>query len=68
MRDRIGVKLCHEVGIKNMAWSSDFPHHGNDWPNSQRVFSALVGGLDVTREERERLMWRNAAKVWKIEI
>ncbi len=67
MRDKIGVKLRHEVGIRNMAWSSDFPHHGNDWPNSHRVFSGLVTGLDVSRDDRERLMWKNAAEVWGIE-
>lgn len=68
MRDRIGVKLRHEVGIRNMAWSSDFPHHGNDWPNSRRVSSTLLAGLDVTEEERERLLWKNAAETWGLEL
>jgi hypothetical protein len=29
--DRSGVAVRHLVGVDNMAWSTDFPHHGNDW-------------------------------------
>ena len=27
--DRNGVSVRHQVGIENMAWSTDFPHHGD---------------------------------------
>ena len=34
--DRTGVELRHRVGVDNMMWSSDYPHHGNDWPYSRK--------------------------------
>ena len=34
--DRSGVAVRHQVGVDNMAWSTDFPHHGNDWPYSRK--------------------------------
>ncbi len=32
IKDAIGIQLRHDVGVRNMAWSTDFPHHGCDWP------------------------------------
>jgi len=50
--DRSGVALRHAVGVENMMWSSDYPHHGNDWPYSRKVINDTMA--DVPAEERER--------------
>jgi predicted TIM-barrel fold metal-dependent hydrolase len=50
------------VGIDNMAWSTDFPHHGNDWPYSRKVIDALF--VDVPEEERRKIVCDNAARFW----
>ena len=37
VRDDNGFANRHEVGVDNMMWSTDYPHHGNDWPYSRKV-------------------------------
>jgi len=60
--DRIGVQVRHAVGIDNLAWSTDFPHHGNDWPFSRRTIEEHF--TDVPAEEREKIVCTNAARLY----
>ncbi|MCZ7528486.1 MAG: amidohydrolase [Acidimicrobiia bacterium] len=62
IKDRIGVVLRHDVGVENMAWSSDFPHHGNDWPYSRAVISEMLQG--VPKAERDLIVGGNAARIY----
>ena len=60
--DRNGISVRHQVGVENMAWSTDFPHHGNDWPYSRRVIDGLFA--DVPEDERRKIICTNAARFW----
>jgi predicted TIM-barrel fold metal-dependent hydrolase len=60
--DRSGVAVRHLVGVDNMAWSTDFPHHGNDWPYSRRTIDMLFA--EVPADEREKIVCGNAARFW----
>ena len=60
--DRSGVAVRHLVGVENMAWSTDFPHHGNDWPYSRKTIDTLFA--DVPTEERRKIVCENAARFW----
>jgi predicted TIM-barrel fold metal-dependent hydrolase len=60
--DRNGITVRHQVGVDNMAWSTDFPHHGNDWPYSRRVIDGLMA--DVPEEERHKIVCANAGRFW----
>jgi predicted TIM-barrel fold metal-dependent hydrolase len=60
--DRAGIAARHLVGVDNMSWSTDFPHHGNDWPYSRRVIADLFA--DVPDEERRKIVCDNAARFW----
>src|SRR5258706_12818182 len=46
--DRTGVELRNRVGVENMMWSSDYPHHGNDWPYSRKVIEETMGAINET--------------------
>jgi predicted TIM-barrel fold metal-dependent hydrolase len=50
IQDRFGIANRHAVGIENMAWSTDYPHHGCDWPYSRKVAGEMLG--DVSQLER----------------
>lgn len=62
IRDPSGVRNRHAVGIGNMMWASDFPHHINDWPNSRWLINETSAG--VPADETHRIFCRNAAELY----
>jgi predicted TIM-barrel fold metal-dependent hydrolase len=63
--DRSGIALRHAVGVDNMMWSSDYPHHGNDWPYSRKVIDDTMG--HIAADERARITGANAARIWHLD-
>jgi predicted TIM-barrel fold metal-dependent hydrolase len=62
--DRSGVQVRHQIGVDNMSWSTDFPHHGNDWPYSRKVIDELF--VNVPEEEKKKIISQNAVKFWNL--
>jgi predicted TIM-barrel fold metal-dependent hydrolase len=60
--DRNGVENRYGVGVDNMMWSSDYPHHGNDWPYSRMTIDSMMSSID--RDERCRIVGANAARIF----
>jgi len=48
IEDTAAIRLRHEVGMRNLTWSTDYPHSGTDWPDSavtiERVFQGVPRG------------------------
>ncbi len=65
MVDHNGVSVRHQVGLSNLSWSTDFPHHGNDWPYSRKVIDELF--VNVPEDERRKIICDNAARFWNLE-
>ncbi len=64
MEDFNGVQQRHAVGVDNMLWSTDYPHHGNDWPYSRKVINEMFSGVD--RDERYRIVAGNAVRLFSL--
>jgi predicted TIM-barrel fold metal-dependent hydrolase len=64
MVDRYAVQNRHVLGVENLMWSSDYPHHGCDWPETRRVVNEMF--RDVPAHERQRICARNAAELYKL--
>ena len=62
VRDDNGLRNRHEIGVDNMMWSTDYPHHGNDWPYSRRVIAETTAGMPV--DERDRIVAGNAVRIF----
>jgi predicted TIM-barrel fold metal-dependent hydrolase len=62
IRDPYGVRNRHDVGIENMVWASDFPHHINDWPYSRRIINEMCVGVPAA--ERRKLFCENAGRLY----
>jgi predicted TIM-barrel fold metal-dependent hydrolase len=60
--DRNGVQNRYGVGVDNMMWSSDYPHHGNDWPYSRMTIDSMMSHID--RDERRRIVGANATRIF----
>ncbi len=64
--DRTGIALRHQAGINNIMWSSDYPHHGNDWPYSRKVIEETMNGIPAA--EKALIVGGNAARVWELDL
>jgi predicted TIM-barrel fold metal-dependent hydrolase len=64
MVDFTGVQMRHMVGVDNMMWSTDYPHHGNDWPYSRKTINEMMVGVDP--DERYRIVAGNAVRIFKL--
>ena len=56
--------LRHRIGVRNMMWSTDYPHPVTAWPNSRRIVAEQFAG--VPPEDRELIVSGNAARVWNL--
>jgi predicted TIM-barrel fold metal-dependent hydrolase len=65
MHDYSGITLRHSVGVANMLWSSDNPHHGNDWPYARKLIAEMMHDVDPT--EKQQLVAGNAARIYKLD-
>ena len=62
MDDPAGVATRDLVGIENLMWSSDYPHHESTWPDSREVFERLF--IDVPLQDRRKIVAENAARLY----
>lgn len=63
--DRYGVLNRHAIGVANMAWSSDYPHHGCDWPYSRKVIRENLEG--VPARERYDILAGNVVRLYGLD-
>lgn len=63
--DVVGLSIRHAVGVENMMWSTDYPHHGCDWPYSRKVIDETFVGIDA--EERHKILAGNAVRHWNLD-
>src|SRR5262245_32849447 len=64
--DRYGVQNRHVIGLDNIMWSTDYPHHGCDWPHSRKTVAAMFEGVPAA--ERRQITYGNAARLYKIKV
>ena len=63
--DRYGVANRHSIGVDNMMWSTDYPHHGADWPYSRKVIDEMFQG--VAADERQKMLAANCVRLYGLE-
>ena len=65
IREPFAVLNRHSIGVDNMMWSSDYPHHRHDWPYSRRIIQD--GFLNVPDEEKRKMVYSNAAQLYGLQ-
>lgn len=58
------VRNRYDVGIANMLWSTDYPHHRTDWPYSRKVIAENFQG--VPEAERYQITCGNAVRIYQL--
>jgi predicted TIM-barrel fold metal-dependent hydrolase len=62
--DAIGVRTRHEIGVDNLIWGNDFPHHDAIWPNSQPILARIFEG--VPEDEKAKMVGETGMKLYGI--
>jgi predicted TIM-barrel fold metal-dependent hydrolase len=60
--DQHGIQLRHAIGVENMLWSTDFPHHGNDYPYSRETIEHHF--VNVPDSEKQLILHGNCEKLY----
>jgi predicted TIM-barrel fold metal-dependent hydrolase len=63
--DFFAVKCRHDVGVENIAWSTDFPHVATDWPDSLELIERMFH--DVPADERHQMVCGNAVRFYRLD-
>jgi predicted TIM-barrel fold metal-dependent hydrolase len=64
IREPFAVSVRHWIGVDNMMWSNDYPHHRHDWPYSRRIIEESFGG--VPEPEKRRMIRDNAVALYDL--
>jgi predicted TIM-barrel fold metal-dependent hydrolase len=64
VQDFYGIRNRHAVGLGNMMWSTDYPHHICDWPYSLKLANEMFAG--VPEQERLQICAGNVAALYKL--
>ena len=61
-----GIATRHSIGIENMLWGNDYPHHDSIWPHSMSILDEVFG--DIPEAEREAMVWSNVVDLYNIDV
>ena len=62
--DEISIRLRDLIGVDNLMWGNDYPHHDGLFPESQQVIDRMFEG--VPNEDRHKITAANACKLYKL--
>jgi uncharacterized protein len=62
--DRSGVESRHYLGVDNILWCTNFPQATSTWPTTRDYLARNF--QDVSADERDRILWSNAARLYKL--
>jgi len=63
--DKNGIENRYGAGVDNIMWSTDYPHHGNDWPYSRKTINDMMG--DIPADEKAKICADNAVRIFNLE-
>ena len=64
--DEVGAANRYDIGVGNIMWGPDFPHSSSSWPVDYELGLEILERAGATPSEIERIMWRNAADLYKL--
>jgi hypothetical protein len=64
--DEIGVRTRHEIGVRNLVWGNDYPHHDSIWPNSMPILARAM--KDVPADEVEQMCFKSAVELYRVDV
>jgi predicted TIM-barrel fold metal-dependent hydrolase len=65
IQDLAGIAARHRAGLRNIMWSTDYPHSDSTWPKSREVLAEHF--QNVPDEERDLIAGGNAAALYRLD-
>src|SRR5207248_2191366 len=65
IRDLAGIAARHRAGVRNIMWSTDYPHSDSTWPKSREALAEHFA--DVPADERALIAGGNAAALYQLQ-
>jgi predicted TIM-barrel fold metal-dependent hydrolase len=62
--DQASLRVRNYIGTENILWSTQFPLATSTWPNTKQALAKSFDGVDIN--DRQKILWANAAKLYKI--
>jgi predicted TIM-barrel fold metal-dependent hydrolase len=63
--DAVGVRTRDLIGVGNMLWGNDYPHHDAIWPNSMAVLDRIFEG--VPANDKQAMTFDNVVRLYGID-
>lgn len=63
--DAIGIETRDGIGVDNLLWGNDYPHHDAIWPNSRPILKKIMDG--VPEDEVEKMVWSNVQGLYNLD-
>jgi predicted TIM-barrel fold metal-dependent hydrolase len=64
--EKAGMELRHQFGVDKIMWESDYPHIASTYPKSWKFVEWSLDGLNVDEDERKKLLYENALRLYKL--
>ena len=63
--DEQGIATRHDIGVSNLLWGNDYPHHDSIWPNSMAILDEVFA--EVPDDEQQAMVWDNVVDLYNID-
>ena len=63
--DTLGLRLREFIGVDNIQWGSDYPHHESTFPKSREILEEIL--TDCTEQEKAKIAGENAARIYRLD-
>lgn len=61
-----GIKTRDDIGVENLLWGNDYPHHDSIWPNSRETLERVMTG--VPEDEIAAMTFDNVVELYNIDV
>jgi len=65
-KEKVGLRNRRYIGADRILWESEFPKSTSTYPESAHLIENNFH--DVPKEEKEQILWRNAARLYKLSL
>ena len=65
-KEKVGLRNRNYIGADRILWESEFPRSASTYPESARMIENNFA--EVPAEDRNLILWRNAARLYKLAI